>query len=771
MRKIFSGLFSLVLIFGCLSGITLPAKAMLSLEPGITPDGLEYTILNDEKITIDGYSGSATEVAIPETIEGYPVTSIGWNAFHSCENLTSVTIPKSITSIAGEAFSECWYLKNIYITDIVAWCNISFENCSANPLYYAENLYLNNKLVTDLIIPEDITSIGNYAFYSFDSLTSITIPNCVTAIGDGVFEYCENLTSVIIPDSVTSIGESAFLFCNNLTGIWVDENNLNYSSDEMGVLFNKNKTELIQAPGKTSGTYVIPDTVTDIGKVAFYSKDLNNITIPNNVTNMGTNAFFHCDNLQGNIYDNGKYLGNPENPHLFLVRAVDEKITSCDIHPNTKFIGSQAFFSCDELVSVSIPNGVTSIGADAFRDLRCLSSVVIPNSVTAIEPNTFSGCSNLISVEIPNSVTSIGEWAFSRCDSLTSVNIPCGVTRIEDYVFYSCENLTNVAIPDSVTCIGEAAFAWCSSLISVTIPNDVTTIGDGAFSRCDKLTSITIPNSIIEIGSNVFEECNNLQYNTYDNGKYLGNPSNPYVIIVGTIDSAATSCDIHFNTKIIDSCTFYGCDKLTRITIPDSVISIGSSAFTGCQRLNDITIPDSVISIGCSAFSRCGNLTGVKIPNNITTIVNGLFFGSSLTNITIPKNVVCIENNAFGWISNFLPASIYFEGDAPEIGYSAFYMSSVTAYYPAGNDTWTEEVMQDYGGNIMWVPYEPYEPGDLDGVEGVDNRDVEYLLWYTLFPEDYPLPQAADFDRDGYVDNKDVEYLLWHTLFPEDYPL
>jgi predicted RNA-binding protein with PUA-like domain len=133
--------------------------------------------------------------------------------------LTSVEIPDSVTSIGDDAFYYCERLTSVYITDIAAWCNISFANYAANPLNCAKNLYLNNELLTELEIPDSVTSIGDYAFYYCTSLASVVIGNSVTSIGNYAFEDCYSLTSIVIPDSVTSIGDDAFYYCTSLTSI------------------------------------------------------------------------------------------------------------------------------------------------------------------------------------------------------------------------------------------------------------------------------------------------------------------------------------------------------------------------------------------------------------------------------------------------------------------------------------------------------------------------------------------------------------------------
>ena len=375
-------------------------------------------------------NSSIRSIEIPNS-----VISIGNLAF-SGSGLRSVTIGTGVTSIgtstAMNAFSNCSYLTKVTLNNNTIVSKTYTSSSNLKSIFGSQ--------VTQYVIGNNVTSIGDYAFYSCREMNSLTIGNRVTSIGKYAFSTCSGLTSIEIPNRVTSIGNSAFSSCSGLTSI------------------------------------EIPNSVTSIGNSAFSScSGLTSLAIGSGVASIGDNPFRSCGGLTSITVDVGNTVFDSRNNCNAIIQTSN----------NTLICG------CKNTV---IPNTVVTIGKYAFFGCKGLTSIEIPNSVTSIGSYAFSSCSDLTNVTIGNGVTSIGSSAFQSCSGITNMTIGNKVKKIGDYAFYGCSRLNDLVIPNSVTSIGTYAFYGCSGLTSLVLPSSVTSIGNYAFS-CENLTMLQVCNS------------------------------------------------------------------------------------------------------------------------------------------------------------------------------------------------------------------------------------------------------------------------------------
>ena len=368
MKRFSSLLLAIVMLLGLTAGIGLSAYAETDSDGNLICDGYTYVLLDDGTVEITGYDGCPKSLTVPSELDGYTVTSLGYQAFYNQPELVSIELPDTLTIIGDYAFEFCTKLENI-------------------------------------LIPEGVTSIGEGAFYG-----------------------CDALTEVNISENVANIGDDAFHYCKGLKNINVSPNNAVYSS-ENGVLFNKDKTTIIQYPsGNERSTYSIPNSVTTIAPRAFsYNDYLKSMDIPDGVTDMGYDAFFRCENLE-----------------------------SVTIGKGISVISFRAFSGCSSLKDVTIPNGVSKIDAEAFSTCTSLTEIVLPETVTYIDGFAFAFCSDLESIKMPEGLTYLSGSAFENCSSLKSLVIPAGVKEMEFYQFSGCEKLESIYIMNKDMVFGES---------------------------------------------------------------------------------------------------------------------------------------------------------------------------------------------------------------------------------------------------------------------------------------------------------------------------
>ena len=491
--------------------------------------------------------------------------------------------------------------------------------------------------------------------------------------------------------------------------------------------------------------------------------------------------------------NSNKYTGDIIIPEVVSYNETDYSVTS---------IGKEAFYSCWDMTSVTIPYSVTTIGELAFSHCNGLTSVTIPNSVTGIEFSAFFDCKGLTSITIPSSVTSIKSAAFSACNRLSTIIVDDGNTMYDsrnncnaiiettsNKLIAGCKNTT---IPNNVTTIGTYAFDFDSS-ISIKLPNSVTSIEERAFEGFDGLTAIVIPNSVTSIGCQAFAGCYNLTDIVVEEGNTMyDSRNNCNAIIETSSNTLIVGCQntiIPNSVTTIGSGAFESCTHLTSITIPNSVTSIENSAFNGCYGLTSIKIPNSVISIGTHAFSTCMGLTTIVveegnsvydsrnncnaiietssntlilgcqnsiIPNTVTTIGNDAFkYCNGLISVTIPNSVTSIGKDFFSWCS-FLTDVYCFAESVPTTDANAFGgstpISNITLHVPAASvDTY--QAAEPWNGFKKIVALSTIDVSNqkigLDGTTtveiGLNNSETNFVA----FQMDLTLPEGVSIDKTG----------------------
>ena len=537
-------------------------------------NGIYYNINSGEKVSVTFQGSSYSQfnneyvgdVTIPSTVTyngiTYTVSTIGNDAFHGCNGLTSIDIPNSVVYIGSYAFYGCSSLETLYFN--AENCR-SFSQGTTNPFY--------NSNISTIIIGDNVQTIPDFFLYGLNTLTNVIFGNSVTSIGKYSFRNCKGLSSIIIPNTVFSIGDFAFEDCSSLSTIVVPNSVFSIGLD---------------AFSRTAWYTNQPDGLVYAGLVAYKYKGAmpaeTNIIFKDNTLGIADKAFTGCTGL-----------------------------VSVTIPESVSYIGQNAFSGCTALTELNF-KAVSCVDFNLYQhpfDNTNISVISIGNNVQKIPAYFAYGFSQLTSINIPESVTYVGDNAFSKCSGLVNIKVSSGNAIYDSRNNCNCiietasstliVGCNNSVVPNSVTSIGNSAFNGCSELTNVSIPNSVTSIGNGAFIGCSKLTSITIPNSIVSIGDHAFIGCSSLEILNFNaenctdfTQQHPFDNTNILTIIIGN------------NVQKIPAFFAFNFSKLTKISIPISVTSIGSYAFYGCEVLNevysDITDP-SLLSMGDNVFS------------------------------------------------------------------------------------------------------------------------------------------------------------------------
>ena len=660
-KKLILLCLSVLMILGIVGGFCLTVNAATSGD---------FKYINDNGfIYITGYTGSNSNITIPSKVNGMKVRgiyedafknnknlkkvvieegieSLWMNAFNGCENLESISIPNSVDSIGIQAFYKCKNLKSIVIPD-------SVEDIGEQAFAYCENL-------EELVIGNKVTEIEERAFANCQSLKSITIPDSVQYVEDALFEDCKNLKKVVFSKNLKNISKNMFYGCN-LKNITIPDSVT--SIDELAFADCKNLENVI-----------LPKNLKVINECVFAScKSLKSITIGNNVEKICDCVFeeiekLDCVNYKGTIVQWKKikidFEGNSclkktdihctdgkieyVNPTSFWYEKTGRQFVELKWNKVSKATGYEIQLATDKKFTkdkktinikkqAQIKTLVKNLKANTKYYMR--GRVYKSQVVNKKTINSYSDWSEVTIVELlkkksNNKVSGNYEYSIGKNNAVT----------ITAYT----GNETKLIIPSKlggkkVTKIGYEAFRECESIKSVKIPKGITSIEVGAFYGCINLNSISIPKGVTEIGDSILGKT--AYFNNKKNWKNGAMYISDYLIDATKVKGSYT---IKKGTKVVAERAFGRNTKLTKITIPNSVVYMGYGVFLGCEKIKNVTIPNSVKYVGESLFDECENLKSVKVSDSVKKIP-GAMFGRcpSLEKVTLPKNVTELCGWAF----------------------------------------------------------------------------------------------------------------------------
>ena len=661
--------------------------------------GVQSVTLNSNAIVSKTFSTSSNLVSLfgPQVtnyVIGENVTAIGNYAFYHSTNLQSLTIPSSIVSIGQGAYDGCSQLTQVSINSNAV---VSTEYSPA-----ANFSTIFGPQVKTYALGNTITSIGDYAFYGCNNITSLNIPNGVTKIGNGSFYGCTGLASISIPSNVTSIGDCAFQSCagintvnipNSVKGIGVSA-----FADCVGVSSVQFGNSLVSLGDSAfSSCYNLPsiefpNSLTSIGAYAFYQCNrIPSIDIPQNVTSLGDGAFKGCSKLTQVSINSNAVVGKEYNQTTNFASIFGPQVTAYTLGNAVTSIGDYAFYGFGNLPAITLPSTITRIGSNAFQNCTGFTSFNIPEGITSIEPNTFSGCTGLASVTIPNTVTTIKDNAFANCSSLAINALPASVTTLGSGVFSGCSSIASFTVSSSLTTVGENAFAGCAGIARVDIdslaawcnisfansqanplfyarnlyvnselltdfvvPDRVTALKDWTFNNCSSIKIVNIPNTVKSVAPTAFANCGNItdiEWHAKNVEDYASLANAPFY----ASRKKVTSFTFGEEVEHIPAYLCCGMNGISSLAFPAYLKSIGGYAFKDLTKIKQIHIPNEVETIGVNAFDSCIFVTSIYLGCQVSEIGDNAFKGCRRVNDITSMNTTTpvVYDNTLASISNY----------------------------------------------------------------------------------------------------------------------
>ena len=657
----------------------------------------EGTVVYVGKVTEFGsyclqFQSDLVKIVVPEGVE-----KLGFQAFKMCYDMTDIDLPlslKEIGGVSGLAFEACSSLEkgHFVIKDLKWWCSMVIKGLYSNPVYYAKHIYdTNNQEITDLVIPEDITSIGDNAFYRCEGLKSVTFHDKLTYLGANAFNSCTGLTNVEIPASAKTINEGAFMRCSNLASVTIPEGieTIGFEAFVHTGLKSLTLPSTIRNMSQSFynceqlETLTLTDGITVLGGSFYYCHALKEVRIPGSVKVLSYQDFNNCNSLETVIFDEGveEIAGFTSNPKLanITIPSTVKKIGSLKNNPSleTIFIPEGVeylamFDDCTALKQINIPSTITYIGS--FKNCNAREKVIVADlkswcharhgSDGWYPPQQPSGTlyfgtveqnEPITKMEIPEGTEKVSAWAFEYMTSLTSVSIPTSVKILGGGTFYGCTNIEEIVLPEGLEEFGYHEFVGCTKLAKLTIPSTVTKINSEAFNDVPALENIwcrAYPNKLYWRDYTVrnFMPDKATQFHVVNADAWLAKFPEANCTFVGDIEAPSTTLTYNAEQKLDafdDFTKFDGAysmeshdfaDGVGTVTYTGNVNGVGEYAFHNIEGLNSVNIPEGTTVIENYAFSGCTSLTDMTIPASVTSIGNYAFSDcTNLTELTICK--------------------------------------------------------------------------------------------------------------------------------------
>ncbi len=612
----------IVRINGLCESKALTTTALSAFTPAAETPGTDFTwkVTDGNNVQITGYTGTAADLVIPAGIEGYVVDSIGEGVFKNNDTLQTVVLPDSLRTIGKQAFHLCYNLREIrFGNDLQTIGESAFDACFALKKLVAPNslqkidhyAFVNCTSLETVSLPDKLESTGLRLFQNNTALTACNIPlgwkECIMKAWPvekqgAMFEGCPAMTAVTVPEGMKALPEGAFWNCTYLQSI-----QLPASLKTIGKQALQHCTSLTALD--------LPAGLETIEEQGVNNTGITALHIPAGMRTIGLYGCAGNKNLAQLTFDEGlEVLGH----NAFEGCVV---LTALDLPDTLRSMGYQSFKDCTALSQVTLSSGWTECpqkpypverSGAIFQGCTSLLSITVPQEMTTLPEHAFRDCHELEEIILPAGLTVLPQRALAWCTSLKSLTLPVGLQRIEERALEGCSSLKTLTIPDTVTYLGVRALASCTGLQEVSLSQGLEVMDSYALESCTGLLQVEVPHSVTTMGFKVFNNCSHLQSvslspNWTESTTYWDGSNRRFGSIFSDC-SALTRVEVPQGAALLPGDAFRGNPYLRTVILPESLAEIGAGALRDCANLEVVWVDRSTVRYGEQAFSGCPKL-------------------------------------------------------------------------------------------------------------------------------------------------------------------